>query len=148
MTSVAAAERPPPKVTVACRARLLSFLKLCLTSRVCPQPRARPRKPPTRKPAPQKPPQARPKRRRGKSEPSSDELTDDEDSSESATLDEEDTASEYSATESEVEAPRSRRKKAVAKQDSDSEADGVRAESPARQCPLCRSFVLPHACFL
>jgi hypothetical protein len=127
MTSVAAAERPPPKVTVACRARLLSFLTQCLTSRVCPQPRARPRKPPTKKPAPQKPQQARPKRRRGKSEPSSDELTDDEDSSASATLDEEDTASEYSATESEVEAPpRSRRKKADAKQDSDSEADGVR----------------------
>ena len=139
MTSVAAAERPPPKVTVACRARLLSCLTHGLTSQVHPQPRARPRKPATKKPAPQKPQQPRGKRRRAESELSSDELTVDEDSSESATLDEEDTASEYSATDSEVEAPRSRRKKAPAKQDSDSEADGVRIQRTAYiRCELKR----------
>ena len=127
MTSLAPGERAPPKVTVAGTARLPGAVMRCSDGIVCLQPRARPRKPPTKKPAPQKPAGAAPRRRRGKS-PSSDELTEDEESDESVSLHQEDTESEYPETESEKEAPRKRRK-TVAKDESDSEADGVRAAS-------------------
>ena len=117
----------PAKGEVTSAARVWTAPVPCPDTRVCLQPRARPRKPPTKKPAPQKPAGPATRRRRGKS-PSSDELTEDEQSSdESASLHEEDTESEYPETESEKEAPPKKRRKAAAKADSDSEADGVRA---------------------
>ena len=139
MTSLAPADRAPPKVRSHLQPVPWTPPVPCPDDAVCLQPRARPRKPPTKKPAPQKPAgPATTRRRRGKS-PSSDELTDDDEQSseESASLHEEDTESEYPETESEKEAPRKKRRKAAAKEASDSEADGVRAANMLNH----------HACF-